>query len=910
MPESLVKLRPDRDLQCYFERPSAIAALSETSESGFVVSGTWRQQFDWAVVEWNRDNVYEHPRFRNLPDGNLSGLTLTYDEARTNCMEMDSAIYPVVDWPMLRIWAGEPEKVYFVRLKDHATAVEGVYSCATADLALSGSLTVGDYVGVAWADEQYNHMVASPDTIESVLDSLVATINALSPTVDAQRIGASIRLTYVGLGFTQATSTVGANANRFGAYGYVSGARSEVWSPKATKFTGGTSPTKWRVSLNFGGLTDISGAPVPTAAIRKMRWTYAAALQDDQFVRSEFEVRVTNWTVTGSGRAYQVAGPGSYRLEDGSDRVSMVGAWAKGIGNYSGGTIHYTSTPAAALSASYRASAAHKLYLGTRLAQNGALISVAVDGGAPQTMSLALPGEDVLVRRHVGTFGPGEHAITVSHSGTPGSYFYFDFLEVAVPADSVEWVTPDDRVTLATDWDTDHSIALAPERTAWQMVSLGFKGRVNHYVGALWFYEMTRLGHAYASGTVTFSGTPVFSQITQIVINRVGQPNSAQTVLNHLNLLGETAEDIAKAFELILNSGYTSVWAKAAGAQLTIYSRSMGADGNNITITASPGTGSFTAVTSGATLTGGQDGAWRTDTAASPRLNRAVRDWSRSFYVALKAYGLDVAAAFSTELQHGDPSPAAGIAQRYPSGNAVLLNTPALQTNFSPVSYEYWKEVHREMAAIMATAGCQPYLQFGEVQWWYFPYDGSGLPIHDSYSRDQFFGVYGVYPRAVPDGYANPGLYAQEASFMAGLIGTFTSNIMSHVRAQFPSCRFEVLYPTDVNEGQFNKLVNYPGSWNAANLDNLKTESFIYTGSRDLNKCLDSMRYSQVKGFPNSKRSHLIGIADAIAPWERETKLAKAEAVESIVLFALDQFCLVGYDVTTFHPSGRSFTNG
>ncbi|MCU1235005.1 MAG: hypothetical protein JWP63_2972, partial [Candidatus Solibacter sp.] len=28
MPEQLTKLRPDRDLQCYFERPSAVAALS------------------------------------------------------------------------------------------------------------------------------------------------------------------------------------------------------------------------------------------------------------------------------------------------------------------------------------------------------------------------------------------------------------------------------------------------------------------------------------------------------------------------------------------------------------------------------------------------------------------------------------------------------------------------------------------------------------------------------------------------------------------------------------------------------------------------------------------------------------------------------------------------------------------
>ena len=105
MPEQLYKLRPDRDLQCYFQRPSAVAALSETGESGFTVSGCWSQQFDWVVVEWNRDNVFEHPTMRNLPDGDLTGLKLSYEEARVNCIPLDSSLYPTVDWPYLRIWA-------------------------------------------------------------------------------------------------------------------------------------------------------------------------------------------------------------------------------------------------------------------------------------------------------------------------------------------------------------------------------------------------------------------------------------------------------------------------------------------------------------------------------------------------------------------------------------------------------------------------------------------------------------------------------------------------------------------------------------------------------------------------------------------------------------------------------------
>jgi len=103
MPDQLSKLRPDRDLQCYFQEPSAVAALSGTSVNGFTVSGCWRQQFDWVVVEWNRDNVFEHPTLRNLPDGDLSGLRLSYEETRTNCIPLDSTTYDSISWSYLRI---------------------------------------------------------------------------------------------------------------------------------------------------------------------------------------------------------------------------------------------------------------------------------------------------------------------------------------------------------------------------------------------------------------------------------------------------------------------------------------------------------------------------------------------------------------------------------------------------------------------------------------------------------------------------------------------------------------------------------------------------------------------------------------------------------------------------------------
>lgn len=286
---------------------------------------------------------------------------------------------------------------------------------------------------------------------------------------------------------------------------------------------------------------------------------------------------------------------------------------------------------------------------------------------------------------------------------------YFDFVEAAVPADEVRQQVVRRNETLATDWDTDHSVALPAERVAWAMDMLGFRGRANHYVGAILFYEMTNPGAAFAAASVIFEGTPVFSQAVGISID--GTP------FERLTLSADSNDSIATHFEYLINNGSTGVWAAADGNQLTIRSRLLGLRGNAITLSAWPETGPFQAVVSAANLAGGKDGAWITDMIAEPRTNRAARDWHRAFYAALKQRGIEVTAAYSTELSHGDPSAAAGIAQRHPDGSPVLLNTPAVQTNFSPVSIQYWRDVYLEMAALQVQAGVMPYLQFGEIQW-------------------------------------------------------------------------------------------------------------------------------------------------------------------------------------------------
>ena len=894
MAEQLSKLRPDRDMQCYFERPSAVAALSGTSASGFTVSGCWRQQSDWAVIEWSRDNVFEHPALRNLPDGNLSGLQLSYQEVRTNCIPMDSTLYPTVDWPYLRIWAesGGTETLYKVPLKNYATAVGG-YADATVQFQLQGTATAGDYIELAWLDQHFNYRLVSTDTLETAAGFLAAAItaNQAAGAVSATASGTQIVLTY--------HNAPGSNGNRIGAYGTVHGTGTEGWAPPAANFAGGASPGQWTVQLDFSALHDTTGAPVPTTSVRKMRWTWAADLQSGNFARSEFAAAVTNWNVSGTKLQYSVAGTGSRRLEDDSAAVAYAGSWTEARGNYSGGSIRWANTPGAGVSCTYSANGDHWLYLGTRLVDNGGQVAVQVDGSTPVTLDLSKAAEDVLVRLPIAALaGRVQHTVTVTHTGAAGTAVYFDFLEIAYASATLPDFAPVAQTTLATDWDTDHSLALAPERTAWLIQKLGFHGRANHYAGAMWFYELLRQGHSYASGTITFSGQPEFGKTTQVSLG--------PTPSVHLNLIGDTAESIATCFSLLINAGSTGVWARADGAVLTIVSRLMGSAGNALGLSANTNSMVFTATASGGTLAGGIDGIWRTDTAAPVKLNRAARDWNGAFLGALKGYGIDVTASFSMELQHGDDTPQANLAQRYPNGDAVWLNTPALQTNFGPESTAFWQAVYGEMADLMASAGLRPYLQFGEVQWWYFA-AASGMPFYDSYTTSTFQARYGKPMGAILSQNADPSGYPDECAFLPELIGEFTSAMMTYVRQAHADARFEVLYPPDVNDTALNRLVNFPHThWTPASLDSLKTENFTYTGDRDLDKALASIELPIELGFGRSQSSHLVGIGEYTTPWSQEQRMAAGEQLDSVVLFALDQFCLIGYGLPLVRAARRS----
>jgi hypothetical protein len=106
-------------------------------------------------------------------------------------------------------------------------------------------------------------------------------------------------------------------------------------------------------------------------------------------------------------------------------------------------------------------------------------------------------------------------------------------------------------------------------------------------------------------------------------------------------------------------------------------------------------------------------------------------------------------------------------------------------------------------------------------------------------------------------------------------------------------------------------VINYPsGQWTAAALECLKTEGFGFTLQRNLDKSEQTLQLAGFPAFPATQRSHLVGVGDATTAWVQEAQFAQGRGFESVVLFALDQMCLIGYRLPLREPLRRSVRMG
>ncbi len=1017
--DQISKLQPRRTLHLQgFDDYGAAAALWGASDTGFTVSGVFRDMADFAVlVLFQKDDPFGHPRFSYLPDGDLTGLVLEFDVTWEGIQSWESIKNAWTDWNTLdysvngvgaRVpWIGTPG----ITVTCNTTSRTGASATYTLNLnnpqpgdkvtlwyqnhsfvspAISASHPTTDQAMWWQGNAAYNHWVtigsATYSCLEDSLNSagiasnIAAQINASDPNCTATTGGAYGNEIFItlkpGIGGpvavsssdgsasdtltqTTASSILNAIANQINAVNWpanstpsltatVSGSNLVITAAPGAdgnfvrfyqtdnnsssrlyftsnnwSLSGGSSDNvSWHVHIDFSTLGWNN--------VDKVWWTIAPALPLGQaYQPTEWQMVVTNWTVTDSAgkRALKVAGPGSVRIEEDSTWVSTSGYWEPAPGDdpvngpfafWSQGRAIRAAAAGSSVTIETHCQSAHNIYVGTRLDTNCGIVSAALDGGAPVTLDCYHPAATTSQTRRLLFSGvaAGQHSVTITLTGnknpsSQGWYFYFDFLECAVLSDVPDPAVTTTSVAVSTDFDTDNTYKLSPQRVVWNIQKLGLLGEIDHYCGVFWWKQAIAQNPSYPQCTVTFTGN---WNDQDVIWLHIGGSAIGKTVFGGQ----DTNNTIAQHFANFINGIFDGVWASASGNVLTITSHSFSSIWQFHVYSELPqsNTGTGQATVTG-DLQGGTYGAkWVIDPSQSPVFDRAFRDWHADYFATLKAANLSVVCSFSQELVN----PPDNWVQRFPDGSPVETATGFGTLNSSQIAFgsapqAYMQQAYSAMAAMMQSAGLTPKLQFGEILWWFLA-NASGMAFYDA---DTQAAAQSALGRALatfhtPNDDPSVNSYA-DANFLRTRLYNYVAAIQSYVLSQVPSAVFELLWPMDVNDPDNCRLLRYinlPPQWTTragSGFDTFLIEGYQYPGiNHNLDQAVRCASYPWKElAWDQAHCRYLMGLYYGTWPWLREFVNVNRLGLPAIKLWAYDHLCLFGWPVPLPTTDDRSF---
>ena len=683
--------------------------------------------------------------------------------------------------------------------------------------------------------------------------------------------------------------------------------------PSDLPFSGGTSDTTWRITLDFEAL----GVP----QIHKMWLTFAPPLAKGAALQPvEWEAAFTNWTLSGpeETKRLRVAAAGSLRIEEDDPWCRYEGDWLPEAGFFSRAYARRASSPDQTVTVTYTCPATHDLYLGTSLYVDRGIAAIQVDGDAETMLDCYLSSDSAVITRRLARAGipPGRHTVRIRPSGTKNAdsanyYLYFDFVEAAVPGDVPAPLPDRSDISPALDYSTDHTYKLPPSRLLWSFDELGFAGPMNEYIGVFWWNQRVQASAVFSTATVHFEGE--FNPGDQIFID-IGGTLCGKTVFP-----AETNDLFARHFEYFINATYVGVWAKAEENRLTITCRSTKpAYQYSLNVWKDSPTGSSGNVYSEGSLDQGVEGQWQVDPALMPPLNRAARDWHADFFRECATRGRELTVATSMELVN----PPEEFAARYPDGAPVRTGVgfgglSSTHCSFVPARAAFQNEVCKHLADLMAGAGLIPDLQFGEYVWWYFSswapdHPAGGMAYYDPETQAAAEAALGrplhVFISPDDDPQVNGGA---DAMFLRGRLRDHVWELADFVRQFHANARFETLFPYDVNHptpagahnlgGRLNRFVNFPAEWEqkeSSGLNRIKMEALDFGAySRNLNLTREALEFPLLLGWPHDSVRYLVPVFKGGFPWEREYRRAIGRGLPAVNLWAFDHVCLFGLPI-------------
>ena len=582
--------------------------------------------------------------------------------------------------------------------------------------------------------------------------------------------------------------------------------------------------------------------------------------------------------------------------------MTRAGFWEvapEALGVWSQGFAVRAAATGAAVTVETHCGQTHSIYLGTRIDVDCGKVSATLDGGTAVTVDCYAPAAyaQSRVRRLLfAGVAAGAHVVVVTITGTKnaasaGYYCYFDFLECAVLSDVPDAPAMRTDVAVATDFDTQHTYNLSPQRVVWAVRKLGLVGVVDHYAGVFYWGQRVAVGGVIPEVLIAISGTA--DAFVDISGSTVGCSNFP----------ADTAESMSLRMAGNINETLVGVWADTDGAgTLRIYCRSA-----NYSFTVTPSGG---ATVSSGSLSGGTAPVWTVDPGASPTLNRAFSDWNADFFEELVGAEMACVCSFSQELVQAPDDPGGGAVwyQRFHDGTVAQTATGvgglwSSQCAFGAAVQAYLATAYNAVATLMEAAGLTAWLQFGEVGWWF---NAGGSPASMAYyDADTAAAATAALGRALyvftgpgDDPGVNGGA---DAAWLAGRLAGYVAAVRAVVAAAHAGAKFELLWPLDVNLPETRRLnwaVNLPAAWKAkagSGLDSFLCEGFQFGGTdRDLNQVARCAGYPFVElGWDRASCGYLMGIFNAGWPWVRDY-LTAAGARVAVKVWAWDHICMYG----------------
>lgn len=707
-----------------FDRRGATAALYAATETSFRLSGVFRAADDFAVlVLHDADNNFEHHTVRYLPDGDLSGMTLTMDVEYDGVQPLDSPKFQSIPWRSLS-YVRMDGTTGQIDLFDDAktTRIAGGYDVASGTFTFQDNGIGGyDRITLWYQNIAFDHIVAPTppaDPLGAAIDDLEAQINgynwpASAPPVAirAERQGADLEIraarwasvdvadetvTWVsGQKFTglSATGTVLLNGAEYSiasvdsqtqltltaSAGTISGARFladrggvDGNMVRMYALAKNANLTTASDTLQLTGGTseatwrvEIDFTALGIDQLRQCWMTIAPALADSaEYAETEWDCRFDNLTVTDPGgkRPLYVAGPGSTRLSSLDPGASYEGAgWQTRIGFYDLGRARATNGFGDRVTVRYACSHTHDLWVGAQAAPGAGSITVQLDGDAATSLSLQMFVEPPLVtmRKVRSGVAPGKHVFAASSDGN--GEFLFDSLTAAVPGEAPDPTKVWADRSAALDYDTDATYKIAPQRVLWQLERMGFEGDVNLFEGNFFHYQRRkRVGTGKRNVyQATFTGPWTTGDAVFVQLGGIDVGKSVFPT--------DTGATIARHFSYSINASFVGVYATHSGDVLTIHPRA-NLLGFDVSSRVEIGSG---VLSESGSLRKGSEGIWEIDDTTPQLLNYGARKWLEDYLAEVAAKGWTTTVAYNLEGYNPPETSTARWAARYFDGTPV-----------------------------------------------------------------------------------------------------------------------------------------------------------------------------------------------------------------------------------------------